>query len=151
MNVQPLLQVVSINGNNFDETLGIVSGALPPPNYKDSETIAHLHEVMPGLCDWSGFERCVAIGQFDSMGEATVLHSELNSIPDGRLVEVRLVEDYKCGTFKMMPLWNLFAPSAATPIFLSQKDAITTSTPGLTGKPYHRGTMPFLQTPTSPF
>jgi hypothetical protein len=50
-------EVVSINGDNFDETLGIVSGALPPPNYKDGETIAHLREVMPGLCDWSGFER----------------------------------------------------------------------------------------------
>lgn len=95
-------EVVSINGDNFDETLGIVSGALPPPNYKDDETIAHLREVMPGLCDWPGFERCVAIGQFDSMGEATVLHGELNSIPDGRLVEVRLVEDYNRGTFKKM-------------------------------------------------
>jgi hypothetical protein len=86
-------EVVSINGDDFDETLGIVSEALPPPNYKDDEMITRLREVMPGLCVWPGFEKCVAIGQFDSMGEATVLHGELNSIPDGRLVEVRLVED----------------------------------------------------------
>ena len=96
-------EVVSINGDNFDETLSIVTGVLSPPNYGDDSTIAHLREVMPGLCDWPGFARCVAIGQFDSMGEATVLGGELHSIiPDGRLVEVHRVEGYKRGTFKKM-------------------------------------------------
>ena len=96
-------EVVSINGDNFDETLGIVTGVLSPPNdYGDDSMIAHLHEVMPGLCDWSGFTRCVAIGQFNSIGEATVLGGELHSIPDGQLVEVRRVKDYKCGSFRKM-------------------------------------------------
>ena len=94
-------EVVAINNDDFEETLAIVSEALSLPIYEDDETIHRLRKVMPGLCDWSGFKRCVAIGQFD--GEGTTLVDDGSGycrIPDGRQVEVRLVDGFRAGTFR---------------------------------------------------
>jgi hypothetical protein len=94
-------EVVSINNDDFDETQAIVSEALALPIYENYETIHLLREVMPGQCHWSGFRRCMAIGQFDSGGDATLINDESGSlrVPDGRQVEIRLVDGYHCARF----------------------------------------------------
>jgi hypothetical protein len=97
-------EIVAINNTNFDETLAIVSEALSFPCYEDDEnTIRRLRKVMPGLGDWSGFKRCMGIGQFnDGDGRAicqTDDESGLFKVPDGRQVEMRLVNGYDAGSF----------------------------------------------------
>jgi len=94
-------EVVSINNNNFGETRAIVSEALALPIYESEDTIHLLREVMPGLCDWSGFKRCMAIGQFNSDGEAALIDDESGSlrVPDGRQAEICLMENYDCASF----------------------------------------------------
>jgi hypothetical protein len=100
--VEIVAEVVSINGDDSIETLAIVSDALLRSIYENSGTIDLLRKVMPGLCDWSGFKRCIAIGQFNDDGEATregddeISHA---NIPDGRQVEVRLVEGFDSASF----------------------------------------------------
>lgn len=59
---------------------------------------------MSGLGDWSGFKRCVTIGQFsqDMEGRATYQFEDESGsykVPDGRQVEVRLVDGYDAGNF----------------------------------------------------
>jgi hypothetical protein len=94
-------EIVSINGSDFGETFDIVSEALSLPIYENDETIERLREVRPGLGDWSGFKRYMAIGQFPQPdGEAIyVRESGSCKIPDGRQVEVRLVDGYDGGSF----------------------------------------------------
>jgi len=98
-------EIVSINVDaEYNETLAIVSEALSLPIYEDQEnTILHLRKVMPGLGEWSGVKRCMAIGQFseDMDGAAICLVDESGSLkaPDGWQVEVRLVDDYDAGSF----------------------------------------------------
>lgn len=91
-------EVVSINGGDSIETLAIVSDALLRDIYENNDTIDLLRKVMPGLCDWSGFKRCMAIGQFGDDGEATREGDDEN-FPDGRQVEVRLVEGFDSASF----------------------------------------------------
>jgi hypothetical protein len=94
-------EVVAVIDADFDETLAIVSEAFSLDFYEDYQAIHRLRDVMPGLGDWSGFKRCMAIGQFDSDGGATQIDDESGSfrVPNGRQVVVRLVEDYSCPNF----------------------------------------------------
>jgi hypothetical protein len=98
-------EIVSINFDaEFNETRAIVSEALSLPICGNQEnTILHLRQVMPGLGEWSGFKRCMAIGQFsdDLDGAAICRVDESGSLkaPDGRQVEVRLVDGYDVGSF----------------------------------------------------
>jgi hypothetical protein len=98
-------EIVSVNGSDFDETFAIVDEALSLPIYEAETTIHHLRKVMPGLGDWPGFKRCMAIGQFslDYDGKATCRIDDVSGsvkIPDGRQVEVRLVDRYDGGSFR---------------------------------------------------
>jgi hypothetical protein len=97
-------EIVSINNDDWDVTLAIVSETLALPIYEDHDTIHRLREIIPGLCDWPGFKRCMAIGQFDGDGDANLADDEYGSlrVPDGRQVEVRLVEGYDCAGFNKM-------------------------------------------------
>jgi hypothetical protein len=96
-------EVMSINEDDSEEILSIVEDAVSLPIYNNGQTIDHLRKLMPGLCDWSGFKRCMAIGQFDHDGDATLIEPDgkntLSQIPDGRQVVVRLVEGYNSATF----------------------------------------------------
>jgi hypothetical protein len=97
-------EVVSLNNDDFGETQAIVSEALALPIYENKDTIHLLRQVMPGLCHWSGFKRCMAIGQFDSDGDAALIYDESGSlrVPDGRQVEICLVEGFDCATFNQV-------------------------------------------------
>jgi hypothetical protein len=90
-----------IDGESHDELVIMVQEALSSSCAEDERRLGYIPKWRPpGVTEWFAFQRCVAIGHFDSQHDigGAVLLRDANAgsvkIPSGKKVEVRSVDYY---------------------------------------------------------